>query len=95
MFLRQSIRSTNKILQEIAVVLECENAGKFSKLARSARSHIHRFLSMLVALLICRYTVVYSAIPLVIKQTTLIERNSSFRNCEMRKSCSLRSLAYT
>ena len=39
---RQSIWSTNKILKEIAV-LECKNARKFSKLARSARSHIHRF----------------------------------------------------
>ena len=37
---------------------------KFSKLARSARSHIHRVSSML---LFCRYFVVYSAIPQVIK----------------------------
>ena len=37
---------------------------KFSKLARSARSHIHRISSML---LFCRYFVVYSAIPQVIK----------------------------
>ena len=37
---------------------------KFSKLARSARSHIHRVLSML---LFCRYFIVYSAIPQVIK----------------------------
>ena len=51
MFLRQSIWSTNKILKEITV-LECE-MRKFSKLARS---HIHRFPSMLV---VCRYTVVY------------------------------------
>ena len=37
---------------------------KISKLARSARSHIHRVSSML---LFCRYFVVYSAIPQVIK----------------------------
>ena len=37
---------------------------KFSKLARSARSHIHRISSML---LFCRYFVVYSVIPQVIK----------------------------
>ena len=37
---------------------------KFSKLARSTRSHIHRLFSMLV---FCRYTVIYSAIPQVIK----------------------------
>ena len=37
---------------------------KFSKLARSARSHIHRISSML---LFCWYFVVYSAIPQVIK----------------------------
>ena len=41
---------------------------KFSKLARSARSHIHWVFSMLV---FCRYTVVYSAIPQV-KGTAMI-----------------------
>ena len=40
---RRSFWSTNKILKEIAVFL----MWKSSKLARSARSHIHRFLSML------------------------------------------------
>ena len=39
---------------------------KFSKLARSARSHIHTFLSMLV---FYQYTIAYSAI---IKGTALI-----------------------
>ena len=41
---------------------------KFSKLARSARSHIHRISSMLF---FCRYFVVYSAIPQVIKVTCI------------------------
>ena len=34
---------------------------KFSKLTRSVRSHIHKFLSMLV---FCQYTIVYSAITI-------------------------------
>ena len=41
---------------------------KKSKLARSTRSHIHRFFSMIV---FCRYTVVYSAIPQVIKENCI------------------------
>ena len=62
MFLRQSIWNTNKILKEIGVLER--KMRTFSKLARSARSHIHGFFPMLV---FCWYTVVYSAIPQVIK----------------------------
>ena len=54
------ILSIDKILKEMSF----RKMRKFSKIARSARSHIHRISSML---LFCRYFVVYSAIPQVIK----------------------------
>ena len=44
------------MMKEITV-LDCENV-KILKLARSARSHIHRFLLTLVS---CQYNVVYIA----------------------------------
>ena len=56
---RQNIEGNNRFSNQIVKMRKF-----FSKLARSALSHIHRFSSMLV---FCRYTVVYSAIPQVIK----------------------------
>ena len=46
---------------------------KFAKLARSARSHIHKLLSMLV---FCQYTIVYSAYG---SNTTVLYQNSKIR----------------
>ena len=54
--LRESICSTNKMMKEITA-LDCENVKKF-KFARLARSHIRRFLSILVS---CQYNDVYIA----------------------------------
>ena len=58
MFLRKSIRSTNRILKEIAV-LECENGKIFQARSLRARSHNLEFLNVSVL----SDTVVYSAIP--------------------------------
>ena len=56
---RKYLKYTNKIMKEITV-LEWENVQKI-KLARFARSHIHRFLFILVSCQYVAYT--YSAIP--------------------------------
>ena len=73
---------------------------KISKLARSARSHIHRFPSMLV---FCRYTVVYSAIAKVIKgncitciyvcKCILRPENNMFLRRSLTRACKLMFLS--